>query len=63
MSEVGTPPPHNSDIIRRPVASNIHTHTQQKSVTEHVDKIEASKLGGTLTVTDLPEQLILDRKV
>ena len=29
LSKVGTPPPHNLDILHVPVASNTHTHTRQ----------------------------------
>ena len=30
LSEVVTPPPHNLDILHRPVATNTHTHTHYK---------------------------------
>ena len=33
LSEVGTPPPHNSDILPKPVDSNIHTHTHTHTYT------------------------------
>ena len=34
-------------------------HKSIQIVTKRVDKIEASKLGGTLTVIDIPEKMIL----
>ena len=38
-------------------------HKSIQIVTKRVDKIEASKLGGTETVTGLPDQLIFERKL
>ena len=40
-----------------------YLHKSIQTVTKRVDKIEAKNLGGTATVTGLPEKLILERKV
>ena len=40
-----------------------YLHKSIQTVTKRVDKIQAKNLGGTATVTGLPEKLILERKV